>query len=419
MDGGASLKSVAQGFVSSAEFKAVYGASPTNAQIITKFYENVLHRAPEPGGYNYWLGILNSGQGTIADVLAAFSESPENQSSVIGIIEKGMRYTPYVPPTYSLSANNLFLNEGAVATFTLRTTNVAAGTPISYTLSGINAADVSGGALSGVAIVSNTIVGYSATISVSLLNDLLTEGAETLTVTAGGATASIVVNDTSKSIPTYSLNAASASVDEGSIATFTLRTTNVAAGTSISYSLSGISAADIFGGALSGNSVVDSSGLATISVSLLNDLLTEGAETLTVTAEGATASIVVNDTSKSIPTYSLNAASASADEGSIATFTLRTTNVAAGTSIAYSLSGISAADVFGGSLSGNSVVDSSGLATISVSLLSDLLTEGAETLTVTAGGAKASIVVNDTSIKLVGVEPIGGDPNGNDPGGIG
>jgi hypothetical protein len=319
MDSGASLKGVAQGFVSSAEFKAVYGASPTNAQIITKFYENVLNRAPESSGFNYWLGILNSGQGTIADVLAAFSESPENQSSVIGIIEKGMRYTPYVPPTYSLSANNLFLNEGAVATFTLRTTNVAAGTPISYTLSGINAADVSGGALSGVAIVSNTIVGYSATISVSLLNDLLTEGAETLTVTA----------------------------------------------------------------------------------------------------EGATASIVVNDTSKSIPTYSLNAASASADEGSIATFTLRTTNVAAGTSIAYSLSGISAADVFGGSLSGNSVVDSSGLATISVSLLSDLLTEGAETLTVTAGGAKASIVVNDTSIKLVGVEPIGGDPNGNDPGGIG
>jgi hypothetical protein len=198
MDGGASLKSVAQGFVSSAEFKAVYGASPTNAQIITKFYENVLHRAPETGGYNYWLGILNSGQGTVADVLAAFSESPENQSGVIGVIEKGMRYTPYVPPTYSLGANNLFLNEGGVATFTLRTTNVAAGTPISYTLSGISAADVSGGALSGVAIVSyNLIGGYSATISVSLLNDLLTEGAETLMVTAGGATASIVVNDTS------------------------------------------------------------------------------------------------------------------------------------------------------------------------------------------------------------------------------
>jgi hypothetical protein len=95
MDGGASLKSVAQGFVSSAEFKAVYGASPTNAQIVTRFYDNVLGRAAESGGYNYWLGILNSGQGTVADVLAAFSESPENQAGVIGVIGNGILYTPF------------------------------------------------------------------------------------------------------------------------------------------------------------------------------------------------------------------------------------------------------------------------------------------------------------------------------------
>jgi hypothetical protein len=99
MDNGASLKNVAQGFVSSAEFKAVYGASPTNAQIVTRFYENVLHRAPESSGYNYWLGILNSGQGTVTDVLAAFSESPENQAGVIGVIDNGMQYTPYISPT--------------------------------------------------------------------------------------------------------------------------------------------------------------------------------------------------------------------------------------------------------------------------------------------------------------------------------
>jgi methionine salvage enolase-phosphatase E1 len=194
MDGGASLKSVAQGFVSSAEFKAVYGASPTNAQIITKFYENVLNRAPESGGFNYWLGILNSGQGTIADVLAAFSESPENQSGVISVIEKGMRYTPYIPPTYSLSASATAVDEGTVATFTLRTTNVEPGTPVGYTLSGISAADVFGGALNGNSVVDSSGL---ATISVVLLNDLLTEGPETLKVTAGGASASTVVNDTS------------------------------------------------------------------------------------------------------------------------------------------------------------------------------------------------------------------------------
>jgi hypothetical protein len=122
------------------------------------------------------------------------TKSPENQSGVIGVIEKGMRYTPYVSPTYSLSASATAVNEGAVATFTLRTTNVAAGTSIGYTLSGISAADVVGSSLNGNSVVDSSGL---ATISVALLNDLLTENAETLTVTAGGATASMVVNDTS------------------------------------------------------------------------------------------------------------------------------------------------------------------------------------------------------------------------------
>jgi hypothetical protein len=95
MDGGVSLNAVAQGFVNSAEFKSVYGASPTNAQIVTRFYDNVLGRAADSGGYNYWLGILDTGQGSVAGVLAAFSESPENQAAVIGVIGNGILYTPY------------------------------------------------------------------------------------------------------------------------------------------------------------------------------------------------------------------------------------------------------------------------------------------------------------------------------------
>jgi hypothetical protein len=196
MDSGASLASVASGFVSSDEFKALYGASPTNAQIVTKFYENVLHRAPEFGGYNYWLGMLNSGL-SVSNALAAFSESPENVSGVSGAIISGIRYTPYVSPIYSMFASATSVNEGGVATFTLRTTNVAAGSSIPYTLSGISAADVFGGSLSGNAVVNSSGV---ATISVALLNDSLTEGVEKLQVAAGSATASINVNDTSITI---------------------------------------------------------------------------------------------------------------------------------------------------------------------------------------------------------------------------
>lgn len=95
MDGGASLKGVAGGFVESAEFKAVYGASPTNAEIVTRLYDNVLHRPGETGGYNFWLGILDRHDGTVAEVLAAFSESAENQAGVIGVIGNGFAYTPF------------------------------------------------------------------------------------------------------------------------------------------------------------------------------------------------------------------------------------------------------------------------------------------------------------------------------------
>ena len=95
MDDGASLKTVAENFVNSAEYKAVYGTNPTNAQIITKFYDNVLHRAGETAGYNFWLGILDRKDGTVAEVLAAFSESAENQDGLVGVIGNGFAYTPF------------------------------------------------------------------------------------------------------------------------------------------------------------------------------------------------------------------------------------------------------------------------------------------------------------------------------------
>jgi hypothetical protein len=197
--------------------------------------------------------------------------------------------------------------------------------------------------------------------------------------------------------PTYSLAGSFTSVNEGSTATFTLSSTNVAAGTQVAYTLSGVSAADVQGGALTGTAIVDSGGLATISVALLADTLTEGAETLTVTAGGKTASTTVNDTSTGISAYSITASSASVNEGSTATFTLSSTNVAAGTQVAYTLSGVSAADVQSGALTGTATIGANGQAIITVALVADSLIEGVETLTVTAGGQAASIAINDTS----------------------
>ncbi len=108
----------------------------------------------------------------------------------------GVVVAPTFPTLSSLSAA-ASVNEGATATFTLNTSNVADGTVIAYALSGINAADVVGGLLTGTA----TVTGNVATVNVALANDNTTEGAETLTLTAAlGAqslSVNVTVNDTS------------------------------------------------------------------------------------------------------------------------------------------------------------------------------------------------------------------------------
>lgn len=90
MDTGASLHDVAAGFINSDEFRTLYGSNPSNEQFVTKLYENVLHRAPEQAGYDYWVNVLNNQSISNIDTLVQFSESAENQTGVIGVIQNGI-----------------------------------------------------------------------------------------------------------------------------------------------------------------------------------------------------------------------------------------------------------------------------------------------------------------------------------------
>jgi hypothetical protein len=95
MDHGTSLNSVAAGFVNSAEFRDVYGANPTSTEIVSKIYQNVLHRPGEDAGIKFWAGALDGKSATVAEVLAGFSESPENQAALIGATANGIAYQPF------------------------------------------------------------------------------------------------------------------------------------------------------------------------------------------------------------------------------------------------------------------------------------------------------------------------------------
>jgi Ca2+-binding RTX toxin-like protein len=89
LDLGLNIQTVAQDFVNSSEFKTVYGANPTNAQIVNLFYGNVLGRAGETAGINFWVGQLNAGT-SVGAVLEGFAVSSENHGIVDPKIAQGI-----------------------------------------------------------------------------------------------------------------------------------------------------------------------------------------------------------------------------------------------------------------------------------------------------------------------------------------
>jgi hypothetical protein len=95
MDNGQTLQQVAAGFVASQEFASLYGPNASDSQFVNALYQNVLHRAGEAAGYNFWMAALEQHGASRATVLGSFSESAENQAQVIGSIHDGILFHPW------------------------------------------------------------------------------------------------------------------------------------------------------------------------------------------------------------------------------------------------------------------------------------------------------------------------------------
>jgi len=95
-DQGVSLQEMSAAFVKSDEFVKMYGAAPSNAEIVTSLYRNILDREPEPGGYAFYLSVLDRKAATLGEVLADISESLENREGVAELIVNGIQYQPYI-----------------------------------------------------------------------------------------------------------------------------------------------------------------------------------------------------------------------------------------------------------------------------------------------------------------------------------
>ncbi len=74
----------------SAEFIATYGTL-TNSQFVSQLYRNILNRAPDTGGLNFWIDRLSSGTSR-GEVVLGFSESPEFQTRTANDVRVIMTY---------------------------------------------------------------------------------------------------------------------------------------------------------------------------------------------------------------------------------------------------------------------------------------------------------------------------------------
>lgn len=337
-------------------------------------------------------------------------------------------------PVYTLRtvpSNTTQLNEGDSVSIFVDYSNVPLSDTISWTVDSnkLSAADLSVGSLTGSITLTSDASGPGISGSVELANftfseDNTLEGNEELAFSTNkGNTLSITVVDTSVEID-YGFELTvnpTGPVNEGSTIEFILTAVDGIAGTNIPYTITGIDLLDLSEGSLTGNfelvSAINNPGyslIATLSLTISEDATSELPETLTLVLDDypeITASIAITDTSKFPVSYELFSASASYDEGDTFSIDLQTTSVPIGSTIPYTITGISQSDLTSGSLNGSFTIvedpseEGRGLGSKTFTLSNDLAAEGPEILTLTITtleGATQSIslTINDTSSAL-------------------
>jgi hypothetical protein len=95
LDSGMSSNEVAARFIDSAEFRALYGTDVGDGDFVETLYRNILDRAPEAQGYDWWVNELASGARSRAEALAGFADSLENRGNVAEMIATGIEYVAW------------------------------------------------------------------------------------------------------------------------------------------------------------------------------------------------------------------------------------------------------------------------------------------------------------------------------------
>jgi serralysin len=95
MDHGVSLNTVAEQFISSKEFSDQSGGHANIQSLLGALIHNVYQRDASQEEIDYWTGALDRHDNTLAGMITFFSESPQHQASLVGVLQNGVSYLPY------------------------------------------------------------------------------------------------------------------------------------------------------------------------------------------------------------------------------------------------------------------------------------------------------------------------------------
>lgn len=309
--------------------------------------------------------------------------------------------------TFSINSYLIYPNlyqvfEGGSITVTVQAAGIPDGTVLYWTNTGTTtASDFVNNITSG----SVTINGSLASFTLSLVDDLATESNETINLSlrtdsiSGNivATANPITVLDSSTVITYSVAANVTTATEGQTIRYTITSsatrpngdllywTNT--GTTVPADLIGNT---IYEGNIAGQGTVliqNNQGIVDLTVA--NDFLTEGSETLvfTLRTNSYTGNIIgqnsltITDTSTR-PGWSLTPNTYIISEGESITYTLNTSGFANGTTLYWVYTGtISASDLVGAATSGSFVINNN-TGTFTIGTLTDAVTESFETINV-------------------------------------
>lgn len=369
--------------------------------------------------------VLTEGTETLT---ATFINTGTNATLAVGTLIINDTSTS---PTYQLKFTSntsgtdtiTSINEGAVGYAYLRTSNIPNGTNLTVQWGGT--ADESD--FTSTRVTTVTVQNNIATAALSVKADTLTEGQETVTVAflLNGepvASGSIILNDTSVT-PEYKIRYSSnssgtgtiTSTNEGATIYIVVETKNVANNTKLYLKYTSVTGnvdnndfvitrpADV--------TVINNS--AIVPVTLRNDLTSEGSESMRTSimlgsingTEVDSTDLQINDSS--VPSFnvyfSTNASGTgsvtSANEGTTVYCVVETQGVVDGTTLSLSYS-LTSEDFEGAVPSTVNITENRGI--VAFTLKNDFLTEGNETLVVTAlrSGiqiATGTLLINDSS----------------------